>query len=213
MSAEALTLSSPAARLNLIGGDLALDFVNTVGGLREPGRSSEYLSSYGDLVAWSWHAGIVSDAQAQALLEHARAHPRQAETVWAQAIRLREALYRLFAAHAHNKLAPRADLEWLNEFLAGHSARRQLVARESGYAWSWKKAPQQLDWMLWLIADAAAALLTSPRLALVRQCSGEECTWLFVDTSKNHRRRWCDMRDCGNRAKARRHYERVRQNR
>ncbi len=67
--------------------------------------------------------------------------------------------------------------------------------------------------MLWLIADAAAALLTSPRLALVRQCSGEECTWLFVDTSKNHRRRWCDMRDCGNRAKARRHYERVRQNR
>ncbi|HEV2391667.1 MAG TPA: CGNR zinc finger domain-containing protein [Verrucomicrobiae bacterium] len=39
----------------------------------------------------------------------------------------------------------------------------------------------------------------------MRLCQGDTCGWLFVDSSKNHSRRWCDMRDCGNRAKARRH--------
>jgi predicted RNA-binding Zn ribbon-like protein len=53
-------------------------------------------------------------------------------------------------------------------------------------------------------------LLTSDKLSRVRQCQGENCTWLFLDTSKNHTRRWCEMKVCGNRVKARRHYERKR---
>jgi len=48
-------------------------------------------------------------------------------------------------------------------------------------------------------------LTSSQRLNQVRQCRGDNCGWLFVDGSKNHSRRWCDMRDCGNRAKVRRH--------
>jgi len=55
-------------------------------------------------------------------------------------------------------------------------------------------------------------LLTDPHtLAHVQMCNGDNCGWLFIDSSKNHSRRWCDMRDCGNRAKIRRH--RLRQKR
>ena len=43
---------------------------------------------------------------------------------------------------------------------------------------------------------------------LVRECGASDCAWLFLDTSKNHHRRWCDMTRCGNRAKVRRFYAR-----
>lgn len=202
-------ISSPAERLNLIGGDLALDFVNTVGGLREPGNASEYLPTYSDLLRWSAHAELISEPRAAELAQYAAAHPTRANAVWREALELREALYRLFVAHAHGKEPPRADLALLNERIAAGASRRRLIRTENSYHWDWKASAHDLDGMLWQLTTAAADLLTSPRLALVRQCGGEDCTWLFVDTSKNHRRRWCDMRDCGNRAKARRHYERT----
>ncbi|MCB0153982.1 MAG: CGNR zinc finger domain-containing protein, partial [Anaerolineae bacterium] len=55
---------------------------------------------------------------------------------------------------------------------------------------------------------SAAELLTSDRLNRVGQCAGESCGWLFLDTTRNHSRRWCEMEHCGNRAKAKRHYRR-----
>ena len=61
--------------------------------------------------------------------------------------------------------------------------------------------------MLWPVVQSAVDLMTSPELDRVGQCADDRgCGWLFVDTTKNRSRRWCDMRDCGNRAKARRHY-------
>ena len=63
-----------------------------------------------------------------------------------------------------------------------------------------------LDSLLWQIARSAADLLASEQLPFVRACSSKECEWFFLDTSKNHHRRWCDMKRCGNRAKVRRFY-------
>jgi len=65
-----------------------------------------------------------------------------------------------------------------------------------------------LERINWLIVRSAADLLTSDKLHDVRACSAEDCRWLFLDISKNHSRRWCDMETCGNQAKARRHYRR-----
>ena len=62
--------------------------------------------------------------------------------------------------------------------------------------------------MLWPVARSAADLLTSDDLGRVRECAGERCNWLFIDRSKNHSRRWCDMQDCGNVAKVRRYRSR-----
>lgn len=67
--------------------------------------------------------------------------------------------------------------------------------------------------MLWPVARSAAELLTSPDAQRVRECALRSCSWLFVDRSRNRRRRWCDMKTCGNRAKARRHYRRKQKSR
>ena len=85
----------------------------------------------------------------------------------------------------------------------------RIVSTKEGFKWDWSEE-LALDRMLWFIARSAADLLTSGNLDRVRQCGDEECGWLFIDTTKNRSRRWCDMTDCGNRAKARRHYSRLR---
>jgi predicted RNA-binding Zn ribbon-like protein len=86
----------------------------------------------------------------------------------------------------------------------------RVIRNESGFTWGWDKQSDALDRMLWPVARSAADLLTSDHLNRVHQCGGKDCTWLFVDTSRNHSRQWCDMGDCGNRAKARRFYQRTR---
>src|ERR671930_579256 len=73
----------------------------------------------------------------------------------------------------------------------------------NGFAWV---ADDVLAPVVW----SAAELLTSGPLERVRECPGDDtCGWLFLDTSRNGSRRWCDMRTCGNRAKARRYYRRA----
>ena len=73
------------------------------------------------------------------------------------------------------------------------------------FAWHWA-VNGALDYPLGPLARSAADLLTAEHFAgRLRQCCGDTCGWLFLDASKNRSRRWCDMRDCGNRAKVRRH--------
>ena len=75
---------------------------------------------------------------------------------------------------------------------------------------AWPGFAEELESLIWPVAKSAADLLTSERLERVRECAGGTCGWLFIDASKNHSRRWCDMRDCGNAAKAKRHYHKKR---
>ena len=63
-----------------------------------------------------------------------------------------------------------------------------------------------MDLFLDPIIKSAADLLVSPELKRVKQCADDACGWLFMDKSRNNSRRWCSMKDCGNRAKAHRHY-------
>jgi predicted RNA-binding Zn ribbon-like protein len=87
----------------------------------------------------------------------------------------------------------------------------QYGSSTTDFAWRWTADEQELEWLLWPLVRSAAALLVSPDLKKVKMCSGPECGWLFLGTSHNHARRWCTMESCGNRAKARRHYQRTRQ--
>ena len=79
--------------------------------------------------------------------------------------------------------------------------------------WTYTFEERKLDQMLWPIIRSAAELLTSDKLDRVCECPGENCGWLFIDMSRNRSRRWCDMKDCGNRAKARRHYRKTKASR
>jgi predicted RNA-binding Zn ribbon-like protein len=197
-----------ASSLELVSANLCLNFANTVGDHKSE-NPNERIRTYPELVAWSQHVGILTDHTARQLLREASRRPEQARQVLERAIALREAIYRIFSA-VSEQVAPRAaDIAILNDALSSAMARARLVRIEQGFAWNWAREEGGLDQMLWPITRSAADLLTSDELDLVRECANNTCGWLFVDTSKNHSRRWCSMSDCGNRAKARRHYARM----
>jgi predicted RNA-binding Zn ribbon-like protein len=198
-----------AATLKLLGGRVCLDFANTVD-WHASDHPHEFLTGYADLVAWSEHAGALSAPQAQALLREAQRRPADAAATHRGALALREALYRLFSTLAQGRDAAEGDLAELHDALTRALPQLRLARLGGRLAWTWAENPRALDRMLWPIAWSAATLLTSDELDRVRQCAGEGCGWLFVDQSRNHSRRWCAMEDCGNRAKARRHYARRR---
>jgi predicted RNA-binding Zn ribbon-like protein len=200
-------LEKPLFNLTLTG-QLSLDFANTID-WRTSERPQELINSYADLLRWSRHTGILTEREARRLAREADLHPVSANKTLDGALQLREALYSIFSATAQGQPAEASDLRYLNEKLSDALSRLQVKPAPEGYAWQWAETEDNLSWMLWPILQAAGDLLTSGDLQMLRQCPGEGCAWLFVDTSRNKSRRWCDMTTCGNRAKARRHYEQV----
>ena len=204
-------LPSFEAALNLTNDRLCLDFCNTVGN-HASAEPREHLETYADLLAWADRKGLLPPAAAARRLAAAGRDPAAAEAVRQRALELREAVYRLLlvsAGHAHD-LDP-AGLETLNAALRTALAQARLEPAAGAYALNWDlAATDALDGVLWPVAYSAADLLATPaqweRIGMCQDDRG--CGWLFLDQTKNHSRRWCAMDDCGNRAKAKRHYER-----
>jgi predicted RNA-binding Zn ribbon-like protein len=194
-----------------ISDDPALDFVNTVDDRDDPERRKELLNGYADLLAWAEEANLLTEAEAGRLDAKASKASGQARAALRRAKVLREALYRIFRAIAEERQPPTADVALLDSFDKQAMAHRRIGREEhGGFGWQWRSDGDDLDLVLWQVAKAGAELLTSDLVYNVRMCAAEPCRWLFVDTSRNHKRRWCDMRICGNRAKARKLYERKR---
>ncbi len=190
---------------DLSGGSLPLDFLNTVGGFRGV-RTSEHLHDYRDLVAFGRQTGAISIDQSRRLEAEARRRPDEAAAVLERAKELREALYRIFLAIVEHRAPSADDRALMNAALGDALAHREVVESGEKLALGWNRT-DALDSVLWPIVDAAAGLLVSGDLARVRVCGmyeDEECSWLFLDRTKARTRRWCSMKDCGNRAKARR---------
>jgi predicted RNA-binding Zn ribbon-like protein len=193
---------------DLSGGHLALDFANTLSERARP-RPIDRLQQYADLLVWGRQSGILAEFEEHRLLREARIRPAEAVAILERAIELREALYRIVSATVGG-MAPRTDdLATFNAALAAALSRARIATGEQGFRWDWAGRGETLDQVLWPVARAAAELLTSPELSRVRECQAPACAWLFLDTSRNRSRQWCDMRVCGNRVKARRHYQRT----
>ena len=199
-------IRSEAEKHHLIAGVLCLNFANTLYG---HGKTPihEYLAGYSDLVIWSRKVGLLSDLDAAHLIRESARRPAETAAVFHHAIAFRETIYRFFAAIAHDETPPAADFASLNAARAESLAHSRIIRTSAGYGIEWENK-STLDRMLWPIALSAAELLTQKDVSRVRQCSG--CDWLFLDTSRNHLRRWCSMSACGNRAKVRRFNERKR---
>lgn len=193
----------------LTGGRLCLDLANTLDE-RKTDHPRELLRNYQDLIDWGTQAGAVTDAEAALLRAHADRHPRAARTALDQARALREAIFQVFGAAAAARPVLPTALALVDRAIGRAAAMRGLTGRRAtGFSWEWRGDGTDLERVLWPVAWSAAELLTSPDLDRVRLCAGTTCAWLFIDTSKNRTRRWCDMSVCGNRAKARRHYAKV----
>jgi predicted RNA-binding Zn ribbon-like protein len=99
------------------------------------------------------------------------------------------------------------DLDLLADEAGRAAAERRLVAGREAYVFAWPES-DRLEQLIWPVALSAAELLTSEERPRVKECAADDCNWLFLDMSRNRSRRWCDMKVCGNRAKARRFSER-----
>src|SRR5687768_2028962 len=194
--------------LDLVGGELCLDFVNT-GSSRQLGPFVERLRGYEDLVRWGERTGALTSEESAALRASAERDPAHAAHVLDEARVLREAIYRVFRARRDGVQPSSADLALLNAAAARATAAQQLIVTEAGFDVTWPET-DALERAWWPVATSAMALLLSQDVARVKECASDNCNWLFLDASKNRSRRWCEMKDCGNRAKARRHYARRR---
>ena len=194
-----------AGSLHLIGGKLCLDFANTTSG-RDTAERLEHLRCYDDLVAWSAHAGLVEPDEAARLGERAALDPAAGQTVLAHALALRAAVYDVFRTVAGGGSPEEATVETINRALERALVHLRVTRGPRGFALGWLIDGPALDRMLWPVARSAAELLSEGPLERVHQCPGPACGWLFLDASKNGRRRWCDMRVCGSRDKARRYH-------
>lgn len=186
------------------GNHLCLDFTNTVHNRFSDPR--ELLNSYSDLLLWSQEAQLLTEDETLQLREKAEHHRKEAEAVLQRAINLREALYRIFQVVAQGSSPEKSDLSTLNTEFSEAMSRACILPAKDSFTLDWTGKDKALDRMLWTIARSAVDLLTSEGLDDVRVCAADDCNWLFLDTSKNHSRRWCDMKSCGNRAKVRKHY-------
>jgi predicted RNA-binding Zn ribbon-like protein len=222
-------------RFDLIAGNVCLDFVNTLDdrqlsdrqttlrqgndrqsndrqGNGPDAKPKELLKTYVDLVHFGEDTGLLDSRQVDRLYRRNDMDPRGAQEVLEWARELREAIHDVFWAIMNKRPVPPAALGKVNVDAQGAASHMSLVqvtrgAAKGGFEWKYDDF-NAFDSMLWPIARAAADLLASDQLAYVRACSSKDCEWFFLDTSKNHHRRWCDMTRCGNRAKFQRFYAR-----
>lgn len=185
-----------------LSGALCLDFANTVD--RTVGKPDvESLAGYADLCLWSEQAGSLPRARARKLARSAA--ERSAGAVMERARVLRAACFRAFLALSSAQAPAPPDLASINAEVGEALGRLRVEPVEGGFAWGWSSEEGALDAPLWPIARSAAELLVSSQRALVKRCASATCLWLFLDETKNHQRRWCDMKICGNRSKVRAH--------
>jgi predicted RNA-binding Zn ribbon-like protein len=194
------------AKIALIGGHPALDFINSIEG-RGRGSELNYLPDYGSLAAWSARTGLISEASRRALARRSQQHPAGARKAWAKAMALREDLFAMTRAIADAKPPPRQATSDFNKLLAKAAALRQLAFAADGEArWIWKpESTSDFDLIIRELALSAASLLADlAHTHRIKVCANDPCDWMFLDTSRNGLRRWCRMADCGNVSKVRR---------
>jgi predicted RNA-binding Zn ribbon-like protein len=198
-------------RFDLIAGNACLDFVNTLDDRHI--KPKELLETYIDLARFGEDTGLLQSTQVDRLYERSYVEPERAQQALVWGRELREAIHDVFWAIMNKRAVPPLALARLNNYVQAAAAHMQLVpVKGGGFEWRFDDLVD-FDSVLWPIARSAADLLVSDQLDYVRACSSKACEWFFLDTSKNHHRRWCDMTRCGNRAKVRRFYARQKKER
>ncbi|MRH86437.1 hypothetical protein GFY24_02955 [Nocardia sp. SYP-A9097] len=165
-----------------VSGNLALDFIGTVKARR--GRFEDTLETPADLGTWAVAANLLDSAPDADAAELARA------------TRLREATWRMALAVIHDETIAESDRRLVNEIARGTTPGVELSA-DGGISRSGTG-----ESVLAAIARSAIELVGGADRNRVRECGREDCTRLYVDTSRAGSRRWCDMTVCGNRAKS-----------
>lgn len=197
----------PRARAPFAAGRLWLDFVNTDEAPRH--QQPDALNSFDGYLAWLEQASLIDAARRTALQRRAVEQPASATATLHEARRIRSALRPLAerGTQASERVTQAAVLE-INRVLGRSTGVRRIEhdARDGSFSRTFLPAGDAFAALVIPVVESAADALVTGELARVRRCGAEPpCPRVFLDTSRNGRRRWCDMRSCGNRAKAARH--------
>lgn len=190
-----------------IGGHLVLDLVNTVAWRFDPDRSVDRLPDTAAVIGWAQAVELVDTRRSEELHAEAEVHPEVAGTVASQVRQLREQLSRLLHPLAVGTSPDHALVRAVRETITdalGHAQIATVVPLQ------WAVPITGMQDLPRALALSAWQLLQFDDLTRLRQCRDSGCGWLFLDRSKNHSRVWCSSADCGNRTRARQHYQRQR---
>jgi predicted RNA-binding Zn ribbon-like protein len=194
---------------DLSGGHPALDLVNTLDHRFGHEGPVELLADYGALLRFAQQTGLLEPGQVRLLTKSVK--PQAAARALRSVRELREALAAAFYGNLERRPPPAADIRTLERHFLASERHRELHWQEaaagngpSGMAWRWGRFEKEAELPVWILGERAAQLMLSDSIQRVRECGADTCRWLFLDTSKNHTRRWCNMKICGNRMKARR---------
>jgi predicted RNA-binding Zn ribbon-like protein len=196
-------------KFHFVGEELCLDFINTE--VVDQDERVDLLGSFDDLVAWYTDAKVIDAAQAKAFARRTHAADGAARALKdARQFRamLREMVEKLTEGRMN---VPQATLDHLNRSLRAREGYSEIVRTKDGYDTRFRPRLDEPAHLLVAVAESAARLLSERDLTLLRKCQNPRCILYFYDTTKNHRRRWCSMAGCGNRAKVAAFYQRIRE--
>jgi predicted RNA-binding Zn ribbon-like protein len=199
----------PKHPFDLTSGRLCLDFVNTLGN-RLSGQPQEKLAGFADLVAFGKQAGAFSASEAHKLWRDGRKSARVASALFQRSVALREMIFRICSAVAACQKVSQTDVETLNIAVRRLNACSLVTPGDGNAAWQWLDKSSDAHQLIGKIVRSAVELLTSRDVERLKMCAADDCGWLFIDDSRSRNRRWCEMRTCGSRHKARVYYQRKR---
>jgi predicted RNA-binding Zn ribbon-like protein len=188
-------------------GDLCLDFANTLAW--RGSAKDESLREFADLLRWCESSKALPANAIEGLARWCAKDAPAAAAVFHDAIQIRETIFRVFIALSSGTVPAVADLRMISRALEDAPARTNLVPMDDAFGWRIETRPVSAPWMLAAVVWSAADLIIAANRVRIRHCANDKCLWLFIDDSKNQSRRWCSMQACGNRAKAHRHYMRL----
>jgi predicted RNA-binding Zn ribbon-like protein len=202
LAASASRRSSESPGQQFVAERLWLDFVNT----DSRGSREDALGTFERFVDWMVRAGVLDADRGPTMIRRAEQQPAGATAVLLEARRVRAILRHLAERGASTVRARMEALEEINRVLGRSAGTRRIEARSDGaFSRSFVPVGDAFAGLLIPVVDSAADALVSSELQRVRRCADPRCTRVFYDTTRNSRRRWCDMATCGNRAKAARH--------
>jgi predicted RNA-binding Zn ribbon-like protein len=204
-----MVINEEIEQMKLNGNVLCLDFLNTIyHRFKTPLES--YLKNFGDLLCWGKRVGVLSEDQYGVLAKRAAENPTEAEAFFAsEAMEIRALLDRIFYPIAQREEVSAQDMEAFNRQVSFYLAHAQVQPLTGGYGFGWSWPENSYFWITAPVIKTAYDFLMSDQLRRIGSCP--KCGWLFLDVTKNGKRRWCSMEDCGSAAKAKDYYHRHRE--
>ena len=194
------------ASIALDGGLLCLNFVNSVPNRKEKPQP-DYFFDINDIIAWAKRLKVIDVKKTEKqLMEETKRQPKKAASFFKEAIAFRELLYAIFWHISAGKKIPGALLKEYNDILKIYFPFINIKQLPNGFEEQWLLEENSFKKLLAPILNDSYATLLSDKLTRIKECSN--CGWLFYDTTKNSKRRWCSMKSCGSNVKALEYYYR-----